>query len=113
MRQTDSVKRSLFLVIFYKFRKFSRCCTIEAWSIRNEIRDTISRGKDRLEILQIYKSKMQLPLSEEQIEYMAIQTGEMTDPMTGTSYTGEIRENKSSFQKIRNSPSFAWRRTET
>ena len=55
---------------------------------------------------------MQLPLSEEQIQYMAIQTGEMTDPMTGTSYTGDhlysacrflkrlqIRENKSSFQK--------------
>ena len=68
--------------------------------------------KDRLEILQIYKRKMGLPLSEEQIQYMAIQTGEMTDPMTGTSYTGDhlysacrflkrlqIRENKSSFQK--------------
>ena len=68
--------------------------------------------KDRLEILQIYIRKMNLPLSEEQVQYMAIQTGEMTDPMTGTSYTGDhlysacrflkrlqIRENKSSFEK--------------
>lgn len=68
--------------------------------------------QDRLDVLKIYKEKMKLPLTEEQITYMAYQTGEMSDPMTGTAFTGDhlysacrylkrlqIRENRDSFDK--------------
>lgn len=68
--------------------------------------------QDRLEILNIYHQKMNLPLTEEQINYLSSQTGEMTDPMTGSSFTGDhlysacrylkrlqIRENRSSYDK--------------
>jgi len=70
------------------------------------------KEEDRKKILEIYSSKMKLGLSEKQIEFLAHKTGEMSDPMTGSPFTGDhlysvarflkrisIREKKTEFDQ--------------
>ena len=45
--------------------------------------------EDRLIILKIYNQKLVLELTDKQLEYMALKAGEMTDPVTNSSMSGD------------------------
>jgi len=68
--------------------------------------------KDRASILEIYNQKLSLKLSPEELSYLVTKSGEMTDPVTGSSMSGDhlysamrylkriqIREKRSQFTR--------------